>query len=157
MKATTDALELAALRLFEDLRWELPALHVDINADDPNVEISVEIPRQPGLAFDVHLNFQNRDELHLGAGEIFWCSWFPSSKATVANRYSEAVLGIISGQYRIVEYWRWGWPVRANLQAPMPEGWRTVAKSGKGLLYLIPLRWGETERVLQNCVPSNSR
>ena len=150
----TDTLELAALELFTDLRSQLPDLQVAINPNDPNVEISVEIPQQTGLAFDVHLNFQNRDELHLVAGE-FWCSWFPSSDATVTERYREAVLGVISGQYRIVEYRRWGCRARAILQAPKPEGWQTVAKSARGVLSLIPFRWGERERILQN-VPSNN-
>lgn len=151
----SDALELAALRLFEDLRSELPGLRIEINPDDPNVEISVEIPQQPGLAFDVHLNFQNSDELHLGAGDVFWCSWFPSSDAEVIKRYHEAVLGVISGQYRIVEYRRWGYRVRATLQAPGPEGWQTVARSAAGFLSLIPFRWGERDRVLQNNMPSH--
>jgi len=151
----TDTLERAALGLFEDLRSMLPGLHVAINPEDPNVEISVEIPQQPGLAFAVHLNFQNRDELHLGAGD-FWGSWFPSSDHDVIERYREAVLGVISGQYRIVEYRRWGSRARAILQAPRPEGWHTVAKSARGVLALLPFRWGESERILQNERPSNN-
>jgi hypothetical protein len=146
----SDELEVAALQLFEDLRSELPGLHVQIDPDDPNVEISVEIVQQGGLDFPVHLNFQNRDQLHLGAGDVFWCSWFPSSDPEVVARYREAVLGVISGGYRIVEYRRWGRGTGAHLQAPGPAGWRTVARSSRGLLGALPFRWGRAERVVQN-------
>jgi len=151
-----DELEATALQLFEGLRAEFPGLRIEIDPNDPNVEISVEIPQQPGLDFRVHLDFQNTDELHLCAGDVFLCSWFPSSDPEVLNRYRDAVLGVVSGQYRIVEYWRWGRGVGADLQAPGPAGWRRVARSRLGLLAALPLRWGTAERVIQNRAPSNN-
>ncbi len=38
--------------------------------------VELEIPKQPGLDFDVNLNLQG-DELHLNAGTGFWLEWFP--------------------------------------------------------------------------------
>jgi hypothetical protein len=118
-----------------------------VDEADPNVDVSVQIPAQPELGFEVNLNLQNADELHLAAAEMFWCSWFPSSDPAVRERYREAVTGLLSGQHRIVEYWRFGRPVKADLQAPSAQGWRTIARSRRGL---FPVSWGAEKRVLRN-------
>jgi len=54
----------------------------------------MDIPAQPGLSFEVHLNLQNRDELHLVAS-AFWCEWFPCSNPKKVERYIEAVSGLL--------------------------------------------------------------
>lgn len=135
-----------ALRLFERIQAEFPALLMKINPNHPYVEVSVEVPRQTGLAFEIELNLQNDDELHLCVGE-FWCSWFPSSDPQVVHRYLDAVTGVLAGRNRIVEYVRWGRVQGADLQAPDGGGWKTIARSSHGLL---PVSWGATRRVLRN-------
>jgi hypothetical protein len=142
----TEVLERQARELFDGLQEEFSQLHMVIDPNDPNVECSVLIPKQPGLDFDTHLNLQNGDELHLNAGD-FWCSWFPCSDLEVVTRYREAVVGILSGRYRILEYRRWGRVVKADLQAPDAQGWKTVAKSRGAFL---PVAWGTTTRELRN-------
>ncbi len=143
----SEGIEHACVRLFEDLKAEFPDLTLHINPHDPNVEVSAAAPSQPGLGFDLHLNLQNRDELHLQAGEEFWCSWFPASDPEVVQRYRQAVSGLISGRYRILEYVRWGRVVGSDLQAPEGAGWTTIAKSRTGVL---PVSWGATTRVVRN-------
>jgi hypothetical protein len=90
-----------ALELFEKLQAEFPHLAMNIDPADSYVELSYTMPQQTGLAFDVHLNLQNDDELHLCVG-AFWCSWFPLSKPDVVQKYHNAVAGVLAGRNRIV-------------------------------------------------------
>jgi hypothetical protein len=136
-----------ALELFAAIQAEFPSLRMNVDLTDPRIDVSVEILRQVGLRFDVYLNLQNDDELHLAAGEAFWSSWFPSSDREVRERYRHAVAGLLAGRNRIVEYRRWGKPVIADLQAPGAGGWETIAHSMHGLL---PVSWGARKRILRN-------
>lgn len=135
-----------ALKLFDGIQAAFPHLTMQVSTSEPYLALSVEALRQPGLEFDVYLNLQNDDELHLCAGE-FWCSWFPISKPSVIQDYREAVVGVLSGDYQIVEFIRWGRGVGADLQAPEPVGWKTIRKSRHGLL---PSKWFAQRRVLRN-------
>jgi len=65
-----------ALDMFKQMQAEFPDLLMKSDPPDTSVELSVTIPKQPGLAFEINLKLQNDDELHLCAG-AFWCSWFP--------------------------------------------------------------------------------
>jgi len=136
-----------ALELFAAIQAEFPRLRMNVDMTDPHVDVSVAIPRQVGLGFDVHLNLQNDDELHLAAGEAFWSSWFPSSDREVRARYRHAVAGLLAGRNRIVEYRRRGKAVVADLQAPCAGGWETIAHSMHGLL---PVIWGARRSILRN-------
>lgn len=95
---------------------------LDTEPDD--VDVSLEIPKQPGLDFDVFLNLQG-DELHLTAGAIFWMEWFPSTDEAVEADFSESVRGLLGGRWRIVEYHRGGKASKAVLQRPINGGWET--------------------------------
>ena len=136
-----------ATALFEEIRASFASLQMHLDASDPHVDVSVEIPSQDRLQFRVSMNLQNGDELHLTVDESFWCSWFPSSDPRVREDYKGAVVGVLSGANRILEHRRWGRVVKAELQAPQNEGWRTIASSGGGLL---PLSWFSKTQVLRN-------
>ena len=137
-----------ALALFEGLRAEFPLLRIDIKPVDAYLlEITVDIPQQPGLDFDVHLNLQNDDELYLCVSDSFRCSWFPSSEPAVTERYRDAVIGVLSGRYRILEYVRRGQVIGSDLEAPTGSGWTKVATSRQGLL---PFTFGAKTQALQN-------
>lgn len=99
---------------FERIQAEFPHLGMKLDYDDPNVDVSLTIPRQQGLAFDVAVNLQG-DELHLNAGAL-WLEWFPCDRPEVATDFLDAVCGLLSGSYRIVEHHRGGRPVKAVLQ-----------------------------------------
>ena len=90
------------------------------------VELSIEIPVQPGLKYAVHLNLQNRDELHFSV-ENFWLEWFPCTDPSRVEAYIETVSGFLSGHYRILEHHRGRRCTRADLQKPAPGGgWTTI-------------------------------
>ncbi len=88
-------------------------------------DIVMEIPVQSGLLFEVHLNLQNVDELHLSASALR-VEWFPCTKPNKVEEYFEAVSGLLSGQYRILEHRRGKRAVRAELQRADASGFETI-------------------------------
>jgi len=117
-----------------------------LDPNDPEVEVDMDIPTQPGLAFDVNLNLQNDDELHLCAGSL-WVEWFPCVKPEVEEAFLDAVRGVLSGRYRIVETLRGDRAILAKLQRPEADDWVTIATWST--LHL-PIPWRKTTRVLRN-------
>ena len=136
----------AMIRLFEEIRAAFPHLSMRLDQDPRNVaDLNMDIPEQPGLTFDVNLNLQG-DELFLNAG-AFCVEWFPCTRPEVVERYRDAVHGLVSGAYRIRERYRGARPIRADLQKPSGNRWRTIA-SWHALPWPFPVR--RSERVLQN-------
>jgi hypothetical protein len=143
----TKELEIA-LSTFERLRRKFPALIMNLDLHHAHVDVAMDIPSQPGLSFKVHLNLQNIDELHLVAS-AFWCEWFPCTNPKKVERYFDAVSGVLSGEFRILEHWRGRRPVKAQLQRPHGTGWKAVATWGD-ISALVP--WPKkTLKVVQNC------
>lgn len=129
------------------IRDRFPQLRIEIDQDHPHVDALAEIPQQPGLDFDVGINLQNADELHLTAGHL-WVEWFPCGDQEVFDQYVEAVIGILSGEYRIVESYVLGSAVTAQLQRPQVDGsWERVTGWGN-LGCLVPLP--RKRRIVQN-------
>ena len=115
-----------ALSTFERIRAAFPALAMNLDLNPKHVDLAMDIPAQRGLSFKVDLNLQNVDELHLCASAL-WMEWFPCTNPKRADKYFEAVCGLLSGEFRILEHWRGKRPVKAKLQAPSHGGWKTVA------------------------------
>jgi hypothetical protein len=112
----------------------------------PQVDLRLEFKSQPGLPFPVVATLQG-DELGLGAGEGFWCEWFPCGDSEVRERFADAVRGVLSGQHRIVEYRRRERIVKAQLQRKAAKGWETFATWS---LARFPLMFGLKMSTLQN-------
>ena len=136
-----------ALSTFERIRAAFPGLVMNLDFHHKYVDIAMDIPAQPGLLFDVHLNLQNVDELHLVASAL-WVEWFPCTDLKKVDRYFEAVSALLSGQFRILEHWRGKRVVRSELQRPDGAAWKTTA-NWLTLSALIP--WPrKTFKVVQN-------
>ena len=129
----------------ERIQEQFPSLRLIVNSNDPNVDWSIMIPRQDGLGFECNLNRQG-DELHFSTSG-FWLEWFPLKDADIAERYLDAVFGILSGRYRIVEYVRFRHSVGGELQAPDGDSWKTIGNSSTGIL---PRGWLSSTKVIQN-------
>ncbi len=142
---TRDTMSIAP-DVFQEIRSAFPSLHADLQHNHPHVDLNMDIPRQPGLGFSVNLNLQG-DELHLAAGDALWVEWFPCTDPKISRDYVDVVKGLISGEFRIIEYQQAGRTVKAALQRPRGDGWAVVARWSK--LHL-PLPWRTTQRVLQN-------
>jgi hypothetical protein len=135
----------AVIRLFEEIRAAFPSLTMELQLEPPNVDLNMDVREQPGLTFAVNLNLQG-DELHLSAGS-FWLEWFPCTDPAIVAYYRGAVTGLLSGEYRILEHYVGTRVVKAQLQLPDGEAWRTIGTSSS-LWTLLP--WPRTQRVLQN-------
>ena len=135
----------AIVRLFRELQDAFPQLRMQLQLQDPHVDVSMDIPRQPGMAFFVNLNLQG-DELHLSAGS-FWLEWFPCTRPGIVDQYRDAVTGLLSGRYRILEHYVGAWAVKAQLQRPDADGWQTI---GTWANLGTALPWPRRRRVLQN-------
>ena len=144
MKATVNRGSI--LDLFEEIRAAFPALRMDLQQEPVHVDLSLDIPKQPGLDFAVSLNLQG-DELHLSAAS-FWLEWFPCTNAEVMARYRDAVHGLISGRYRIVEHCVGTRAAKAQLQRPDGNTWQTIGTSSN---WSALISWRKTKRILQNC------
>jgi hypothetical protein len=113
---------------FERIRAAFPALTMNLDLHPAHVELAMDIPVQRGLSFKVWLDFQNGDELTLSASR-FWYEWFPCTDQKIVDKYLEAVFGLISGRFRILEHWRGGRVVKAQLQSPRDDKWKSIATS----------------------------
>jgi hypothetical protein len=136
-----------AVSAFEKIKGRFPFLSMNLDLHHAHVDVAMDIPAQPCLSFEVHLDLQNIDELHLVAS-AFWCEWFPCTNPKKVERYIEAVSGLLSGEFRILEHWRGRRPVKAQLQRPVGTGWKKVATWGD-VSALVP--WPKkTLKVVQN-------
>ena len=134
------------MKVVETIQAQFPSLCIELATEHPHVEALLEIPVQQGLAFPVSINLQNCDELHLNVGS-FWCEWFPCREREVSDRFVEAVCGLLSGAYRVVEYWRGGVALKADLQRQVGGGWQCVASWSR---LHIPVSWGMTIKTIHN-------
>jgi hypothetical protein len=135
-----------ALSTFEKLRAAFPGLSMEFDLQPANVDLAVDIPIQAGLSFPVFLNLQNFDELCLETSSL-GVSWFPCTNPKKVENYFEAVSGLLSGRFRILQHWRGKRIVKAELQRPTSEGWKTVT----GCSYLLSVPWPpKMFKVVQN-------
>ncbi len=132
-------------RIFTKIQNEFPLLHMTVHKT-AFTKLSMHIPAQEGLKFDVHLNLKNTDELQLSAG-IFSCEWYPCTQQKKVDQFLDAVNGILSGEYRILEHYRWKFAVKAQLQIFDNDGWKTVATWGT---FHFPWPWKKEYHILQN-------
>lgn len=110
---------------FKKIRESLLQLEMEIDYEPDHVELSMDIFEQPGLDFDINLNLQNNDELHISTKHID-CALFPADSENVAKEFSNWVIGLVNGNYRIVKYSKNGKLFKANLQRPEGKNWKTV-------------------------------
>jgi len=113
-----------AKEAFEEIQSSFPRLNMDMNYNQRYLDLAMDIPKQSGLDFDVSLNLQD-DELHISASG-FWGSYFPMKDPIVITAYLEAVKGILSGEYRILQSMKNGMVITSFLQRPNEGSWETI-------------------------------
>src|SRR5204862_5730640 len=82
----------------DSIRREFPQLKIDANRNHAHVHALTTIPAQPGLQFEVSINSQNCDELHLCASHL-WLEWFPCGEQSNFDGFIQSVLGLLAGSY----------------------------------------------------------
>jgi hypothetical protein len=125
-------LELAEFA-FNEIRESFPDLSCRIDREPAGgLELELVFPEQSGLSFEVSLNLQNDDELHLSAPG-FWVEWFPCTKPDVLTQFIDAARGVLAGSHRILQYRRRGRLIKSYLQRPAGQSWETIARYYPGI------------------------
>ncbi len=135
-----------AKKIFKRIATDYPSLETTIQ-EGSQVELEMVIPKQKGLKFPIHLNLQNNDELHLQAGNCFWLEWFPCTNPERVEQFVDAVNGLISGKYRILEHYRGKRAIKAEFQIPDGETWNTIG-TWSTLSFPFPMR--KEQKVVSN-------
>ena len=141
----------AISQLLNDIQSAFPHLEMKLESNHPHMDLNLDIPQQGSLQFDVNINLQG-DELHLSAGH-FWLEWFPCSDVRVVKAFREAVHGLLSGEFRILESYRGKRAIKAELQRPSADGWKTI---GTWSALSLPIPWRVTLKELRN-IPETIR
>ena len=110
---------------FKEIQNHFRELKMIINYEDENVDLSMDIPKQEGLDFEINLNLQNDDELHFATNHI-WCQFFPADSKNVTEIFFESVIGLINGEYRILQFVNGDKVYKTLLQKPNGLNWETV-------------------------------
>jgi hypothetical protein len=140
----TNNIELAT-KTFEKIQNLFPKLTMTIDRNPEHVELSMDILKQQGLDFDIYLNLQNEDELHISTKDI-WCEWFPLTHEVI-EEYVDAVKGLITGEYRILKFSKAGTDYKSLLQKPINNEWKTVFRD----ITKFSFPWTRLERkIIQN-------
>jgi hypothetical protein len=133
------------IALFRSIQESFSNLSMIVDTGPGNFDVSLAIPKQSGLAFDVFVNLQG-DELHLQAGKYFWLEWFPCTEARVEADFFESLRGLLLGQLRVVEYHSRGKAFKAVLQRRVGGAWKSHGTWAR----LHGWTWRTRHVVLQN-------
>ena len=121
----------AVLALMDDVRAAHPLVEIDVQHEHPEVDLSIEIPRQPGRPFEINLNLQG-DELHLAVGG-FWRSYHPCDRPDVLEWFRETIVGLVAGSHRIMNHYRGRRLVGGDLERFDAGQWKKVAEGYRQL------------------------
>ena len=111
--------------MFKELKNGFLNLTMIMDQDNENLDLSMNIPKQIGIDFEINLNLQNEDELHISTDYI-WCQFFSADSEDLVNKFYESVIGIINGEYRILQFVRNDKVYKTFLQKPNGNNWETV-------------------------------
>jgi hypothetical protein len=107
--------------LFKGIQNEFPKMRMILDFEAKYVELSLDIPKQEGLDFDINLNLQT-DELHIST-TFLWAQTFPITSQEVRDYFLEDVIGLIKGEYRVKQFLRNGEVCKSILQKPENSEW----------------------------------
>jgi hypothetical protein len=146
-KKESDLCYQAGLGIFKEIKKLYLNLEMQLDEENPNVDIMMIIPKQKGLDFEICLNLQNIDELHLEVGKLWMC-WFPCTERENKNDYLNTLNGLITGKYRILETIKGNKVVKAQLQLPMNGEW--ISKSSGLMTFSFPSFRRRSFNIIQN-------
>lgn len=91
--------------------------------DEPNVELLMRVPPQPGLSFELTLGLHNGDELNIGIGE-FWSEFFPYQNKR--QLVSDALDALVAGDCRLAIHTQLGGVVKRVLEQRVNGVWQPI-------------------------------
>ena len=136
-----------AKETFERIQDNFPALTMNWIFDSPNVQLSLEIPAQSGLDFELNLNLQDDSELHISTN-VIWCKLFSNDMKGLSEYFYDCVEGIINGEFRVVQNYHGKKMYNSLLQRPTENGdWKTIYRH----INKLKFPWTKTEKnIIQN-------
>tara|TARA_R110001592_G_scaffold239559_3_gene499504 strand:+ start:593 stop:1063 length:471 start_codon:yes stop_codon:yes gene_type:complete len=135
-----------AEKTFKKIQSYFPEMIMNMDYKHKHVELSMDIPKQNGLDFEINLNLQNDDELHISTDYI-WCQLFSAESDELVDMFYESVLGIIKGEYRILQFVKNDKVYKSFLQKPNGEEWETIYRGHER----IRMPWIKVqENIIQN-------
>lgn len=135
-----------AEKTFKEIQNHFPELTMTMDYEHEHVDLSMDIPKQNGIDFEINLNLQNEDELHISTDYI-WCQLFSAESQELVDFFYESVLGIIKGEYRILQFVKNDKVYKSFLQKPNGEKWETIYRGYER----FRLPWTKvSENVIQN-------
>lgn len=146
-----------AHQAFARISQRFPHLCLLKVSGDP-AELGITLPAQDGLDHPVWLGHDGLDALHFSVGH-FWLEWHPflapdiviewspCTNEDVVTAYVDAVSGFLSGSWRVLEHHRGYQCMISELQAPIANGWKTIAGWHRGN---NPSLQGTTQREIRN-------
>ena len=90
---------------------------------EPQVELLMRVPPQPGLSFELMLGLQNSDELNIGFEE-FWSYFFPY--ADKRQIVSDALDALAAGDCRLATHTQLGSVVKRVLEQRANGKWQPI-------------------------------
>lgn len=98
--------------------------------EEPNVELLMRVPAQPGLSFELTLCGQDYDIISIGFEE-FWSLFFPF--INVSQTVSDALDALATGDGRLVIYTQRGRVIKRVLQQRNKDDWHPIYTQSSGL------------------------
>jgi len=135
-----------AEKKFKEIQNDFPNLTMIMDYDNENLDLSIDIPKQNGIDFEINLNLQNEDELHISTDYI-WCQFFSADSEELVKKFYESAIGLINGEYRILQFVRNDKVYKSFLQKPNGNNWETIYRGYER----IRMPWTTVkENVIQN-------
>jgi hypothetical protein len=124
--------------VLKEIRVSYPWLETEVT-ESPDGSLRMKIPMQSGLKFGVVLSFDIVEGLYLEVGEsdFEYFHWVAAC--------SEVVHGLLSGEMRLLEYYKGGALVKSIIQELSEAGWVDV-----GGYSVLHFPWGRWQRVYHN-------
>ena len=140
-----------AEKTFKEIQNHFPELSMTMDYKHQYVDLSMDIPKQNGLDFEINLNLQNDDELHISTDYIS-CQLFSAESQELVDFFCENVRGIIKVEYRILQFVRNDKVYKSFLQKPNGEKWETIYRGYQRFRF----PWTKVNRnIIQNGKESN--
>ena len=117
--------------LLRKIRDQHPELEANLTGEEPGQRPSLIFPVQPGVPHSLYMDLVQDQVLQLSIGPILW-SWNPSSQLSVQEEFSDTVLGLLTGRYRLVTGKKNGEVMKARLERLDQERWISVRKWARG-------------------------
>jgi len=131
---------------FKTIQEVFPNLTMNIVYTHEQLDLSMDIPKQPGLDFNINVNLQNIDEIHISTKYIH-CSFFSAKSQYIVDMFYQAVQGLINGNYRIVQFHKRGKLYKSLLQCFKDNEWVTANTE----FYKMSWPWTKYEKtIIQN-------